>query len=613
MSNDKLAMAKIWLEDKQLSPNNFSDIVNEIENKVTSFSQGNNCNLIWNILEQLKETIQKDTKFTNLSEEKRKELEPAQAKILYLQYLLIKDPKKYIITDRDLQHTKDPLAYLLDSSKKICNPAILREIGVLLKEQGKYTKAIKFYEEAIKASDELAKVRLGFLYEKGLGFILPNREKAFKLYREAANKGLSDGKFQLAYCYENGIGVKKDISRAKYFYNEVAKAGYIDAKNRLTQIFNQEEQDPNYTKGVAFETSGDYVNAAKFYQKAIKDGHTQAKVKFANFYKTGQGLSAGERSTDKALRLYEQAAGEGSAEALEPIFKLAAFYKTVEDITKSKSIYKMLVEAAYQPAKSKLSEIDLEEKSLYTTAFTAENEARYEDARKSYLKAISFGNILAKVRLGYLFETAKGLKEANFSKAFELYKEAADQGCPEGMYHLAHCFEKGINVTNDFDQAKAFYELAGKNYKKKHTDNSYTNISNSSKEGNIYFHAISAENKGKYKDAIKYYLVVMREDKYPEAKVRLGNLCETGKGLEKPNLTKAFELYKEAADRDCPEGIYHTARCLENGIGVKMNIKEAKKLYELAGRSYQTDRTTPRSLIDDSNLSRRSSIIESLV
>ena len=57
-----------------------------------------------------------------------------------------------------------------------------------------------------------------------------------EFFKKAANQGLADAQYNLGYCYEYGYGVEKDGLNARFWYNEAARQGQVDATEALEKL-----------------------------------------------------------------------------------------------------------------------------------------------------------------------------------------------------------------------------------------------------------------------------------------------------------------------------------------------------------------------------------------
>jgi TPR repeat protein len=71
---------------------------------------------------------------------------------------------------------------------------------------------------------------------------------------------------------------------------------------------------------------------------------------------------------------------------------------------------------------------------------------------------------------------------------------------------------------------------------------------------------------------------------FADAQVRFGLMLELGKCGVAQSDTEAAKYYLMAAKQGHSEGMYNYAEMLENGKGVRKNVKEAKEMYQAAAK-----------------------------
>jgi len=176
--------------------------------------------------------------------------------------------------------------------------------------------------------------------EEDEGFSLFNKDKKekysapFKLAYERAYAG--DKKYQaiLGYAFETGKGVKKNYTRALFWYKKSAKQGFALAQSRLGSMYYlgkgtrtdyrmaffwtkaAAEQDSVraaynlcvlYGKGLG--VTQNYKQAFNWCSKAKEKGHVSASVNLANMYLKGRGVDVNKKV---ALELYQNGAEKGN-------------------------------------------------------------------------------------------------------------------------------------------------------------------------------------------------------------------------------------------------------------------------------------------------------------
>lgn len=139
-------------------------------------------------------------------------------------------------------------------------------------------------------------------------------------------------------------------------------------------------------------------------------------------------------------------------------------------------------------------------------------------------------NAQAKFILGYFYK-----HRGCFKEAYELYQKAAEQGHVDAQYNLA------LLLLDDQLDSNSQIQ-----YLKNH--------------------------------AMAFKLFYALNEQYPPALNCLGNCYEQGMGTP-VDQRRAFLYYKAAAAYNIAEGIFNMARCHHYGLGVKRNLREARKLY----------------------------------
>lgn len=145
-------------------------------------------------------------------------------------------------------------------------------------EQSDFAKAAHWYEQAAEDGHAAAQWRLGHFYENGLG-LTQNDIRAAHWYMQASAGGHAQAQFSIAvfleegrgmsqddrsawhwhraaamqghhlsmFClgcmYEEGRGTKKSVKDAKEWYAKAVEAGFAPAKEALTDLENQPDDE----------------------------------------------------------------------------------------------------------------------------------------------------------------------------------------------------------------------------------------------------------------------------------------------------------------------------------------------------------------------------------
>ena len=83
----------------------------------------------------------------------------------------------------------------------------------------------------------------------------------------------------------------------------------------------------------------------------------------------------------------------------------------------------------------------------------------YKKAVRLYTRACSLGSAAAFSRLGFMYESGKGV-DIDYERAFSLYERACELGNRFGYLNLGYLYEGGLGVTKDLEAAKVCFKKA---------------------------------------------------------------------------------------------------------------------------------------------------------
>ncbi len=271
-------------------------------------------------------------------------------------------------------------------------------------------KAREIYEHFAEKGDKDAQVKLGYLYDLGLGG-QTNHETAAKWYLASAEQNDAVAQFLLGQLYQLGrldkepnyLEAKKWYASAQKNYAKAAVAlGFIydTVEDNYPKAMNSyelaaEKNDPAgqydlalaYAKGKGIPVN--YPKAIEYFTKAAEQGYTAAMTQLAELHFKGLGVA---RNEQKALDLYKKAAVSGDAEALYHL--------------------------------GLLSETGIATKIDYSNAVSY------------YDQAAAKGNEQAKLALARIYQYGLGSNQ-NSEQAKSLYNDLAANNNPYAQYQLA--------------------------------------------------------------------------------------------------------------------------------------------------------------------------------
>lgn len=262
----------------------------------------------------------------------------------------------------------------------------------------KMKQAREIYQYFADKGDKEAQLKLGFLYERGLGGEA-NNELAAHWYALSAEQSQPIAQYLLAQLYQVGrIDKAPDYAQAKKWYQS-ALSSYSDAA---------------VAQGFIYDTvDDDYKKAAENYELAAAKGNPVGEFNLGLLYEYGKGMPV---NNEKAIDLYTKAANQGYAKAMT---QLAGLY--------------------------------------FRGLGTERND---EQALHWYQKAADAGDNNAMYQLGLFSETGVATT-LDFAEALKFYQHSADLGNQKAKLALARMYQYGLGVTKDYQHAADIYkELA---------------------------------------------------------------------------------------------------------------------------------------------------------
>ncbi|KAJ3164922.1 hypothetical protein HDU88_004902 [Geranomyces variabilis] len=203
------------------------------------------------------------------------------------------------------------------------HPSGVNNWGFLCMLEKNFLEAIQHFHLAMSLHSIDAAYNLGQLYEMGCrdsdGVVL-NRDlaTAMRYYKEAADKNYTKAQIRLSTLYMISEPPYRDYAAAQAYLTKAALSGGGDgnaeAQNMLGEMV---ELGMGGT-----DSSPDHAAAAKWYRKAMRQGHARAMWNLAALYEGGFGVG---KDMEKALRLYKEAETRGSKDAqvrLRQLFEL---------------------------------------------------------------------------------------------------------------------------------------------------------------------------------------------------------------------------------------------------------------------------------------------------
>ncbi len=257
-------------------------------------------------------------------------------------------------------------------------------------------------------------------------------QHAHQIYQQFAEKGDKDAQLKLGYLFEQGLGGKTDLASAQQWYTAAAEQGQPVAQYLLARLYQMGWLDKQ----------PDYEMAKKWYA-AAQTQYPPAAIALGFVYETV------DDSYSQAQAAYKVAADQSS-----PIgaFDLGLIYEKGKgcpvDFSKAAMLYQQAAETGHHQAMVQLAGL------YFNGSFGPRNE---QQALQLYKKAASLGDRDALYQLGLLSETGVGTK-LDYPDAVQYYQQAADMGNAKAKLALARMYQYGLGVPKNIDQAAKIYK-----------------------------------------------------------------------------------------------------------------------------------------------------------
>ncbi|MDF2542231.1 MAG: hypothetical protein K0S47_1949 [Herbinix sp.] len=318
------------------------------------------------------------------------------------------------------QGTKEVINWITFAAESDCIKASII-LGSVYKNRHVEREAKKWYQKAADLGNADALFILGMMYEKNYVYEESNKI-ASDYYQKAANQNNAKAMYHLGKLYEKGYGVKEDLEQAKKLYSSASDGNIAIASTKLGDFYYKDKK---------------YVQAIKYFLKAVMQGDTKPQFQIGEMYLRGEGVTS---DLAEAIKWFNQASEHGDTEAQK---RLADIYEdkygtyNTKDIKKAIEFLKMSAIGG-----NKYAQHDLAEKYYYGTGV----ERDYVEAIKWFTAAAEKYDYNAMVHLGDLYLKDR-LSFISREDAAHWYKGAC--------VYTDEKFKYGITVVYDMSSEKS--------------------------------------------------------------------------------------------------------------------------------------------------------------
>lgn len=373
-----------------------------------------------------------------------------------------------------------------------------------------YEKAFDWFSKAAESGNSYAQYLLGNMYENGT-FVEQNYDTALSYYKNSAAQNNIMAIGEMAYMKDNGYGMPMNKEEAEKIYLQLA-----------------EERDDEWSmiKLAYIEMDrGNSEERLKWIQKALEKEYIDAYVDLGIFYQSDEKY----KDLEKAQQSYYQAAQLGNPEGMNG---LAMIYYDMPDNKGDEQAFRWFSKSA-----------DLGDSlGLYYLAVMYENgfgtNVDKQKAWDLYLASSDQKFSPAYRKIAQLIE--EGEAPASFTgRELEYYIKAAERNDIDAIHDVIRFLE------NDPDRQKELFSWCQRGAQ-------LNDGKCICKLGKLYFYGIGAEM-----DEFKAMNCFRKAEtmEIPEAYYFLGLAYYEAKGVVSPNIQKAEEYFRKAAEAGYSDAI----------------------------------------------------------
>lgn len=206
---------------------------------------------------------------------------------------ILKDRQPQLKLEENIDHIEDRQISKV-STKKYRTRWLIRVLGILVLVTITGVSGYWIYGQYTNSSD--------YQYNQGKAlFKAEQYEAAHRFFSQAADSENTNAQIKLGQMYEDGVGVDKDSVQSIYWYRRAAEAGSAEAQFILGSKYNE---------GIIVEQ--DFIQARGWFEKAAEQNYADAQYSLGTIYLIGNGV---RKDYDQALLWYRKAAKLGNTGA----------------------------------------------------------------------------------------------------------------------------------------------------------------------------------------------------------------------------------------------------------------------------------------------------------
>ncbi len=279
-------------------------------------------------------------------------------------------------------------------------------------------------------------LRIQKLVDNGINHLKAKEyEKAEQLFSESREGGHAIASWFLGLMFRYGLGVSQNIEKAESLFAEGDKKPNKALAAVIADFCRNAELFP-----------ADYQAALKWYEKS--EPNSTNLMAMAEFYEYGLGV---EKDLDKAVQLYLKAAEKGSNEA----YYRYAMLSTIS----LKEKLEILEKVARNGHPEAMYRIGIWHAEYYKEVFNESPEVGATKAFSYFRQAAEKGSTNAMYHMGLAYLDGIGVEKSE-RLAVDCFRKAVDKGHIEAMVELGVCYANGTGIKQNYSRAIRLYTTA---------------------------------------------------------------------------------------------------------------------------------------------------------
>ncbi|MBO1923434.1 tetratricopeptide repeat protein [Thiomicrorhabdus sp. 6S3-12] len=325
------------------------------------------------------------------------------------------------------------------------------------------SKALEFFQKGCIYRDANSCAKSALMYESGRG-VNKNTAKAVDFYGKACEYGDTDSCNYLGAKYYNGDGIKQNVAMSIKLFQTACNGGNADGCQNVIKLYQAycdggHAFSCNALGAMYFKGQGVNKNAGRAAELVVKScnlGDANGCYLSGIAYEQGVG---GTQNLNTALQYYQKSCQMQNDKGCKAAQKLQSTTQEPKQPSSQSHSQAPVAkpEQATKPATITDHRQQNETEAFYSQALKLANttEGCNREAYDLFKQAANQGHIEASNTLA--FYAAKGFCEAkSYSRMIHWYENAANHGDTNAMFTLGKIYEEG-DYDQHADKDKALY------------------------------------------------------------------------------------------------------------------------------------------------------------